>query len=82
MMVVWSPGLALRRHAHRHNAVGVCDRLAALDLVDMLHAFDNLAPDRILPVEKTGISKTDEKLAVGGIRIRRPRCRLRRMSSN
>src|SRR5262249_40107832 len=45
------------------------DRFAALDLVDVFHALDHLAPDRVLVVEKAGVVEANEKLAVAGVRI-------------
>ncbi len=41
----------------------------------MLHSRFHHAPDGILPVEESGIIKTDEKLAVGAIGVLRPRHR-------
>ena len=41
----------------------------------MLHAADHLAPYCVLAVQKACIVKADEKLAVGGVRIIRPRHR-------
>src|ERR1700681_3611938 len=60
--------LRIRRHARRDDAVGVAHRLAALDLVDVLHAGTHLAPDGVLPVEPFRILEADEELAVAGIR--------------
>src|SRR6516165_12650321 len=40
------------RHLGGDDAVGFGNRLAPLDLVDISHAFDHLAPDGILAVEK------------------------------
>src|SRR3984957_983203 len=51
------------------DLVRVLDRLAALDLVDVLHAGGRLAPDRVLVVEERGIVEADKELAVAGIRI-------------
>src|ERR1700737_3809532 len=59
------------------DLVGVLDRLAALDLVDVLHAFDHLAPDGILLVEEAGVVEADEELAVGAVRALRTRHRQR-----
>src|SRR5450432_413296 len=50
------------------DLVGVLYRLAALDLVDVLHALGHLVPDRVLAVEERGIVEADEELAVAGIR--------------
>ena len=52
-----------------HDLVGILHRLAALDLVDILHAFDNFAPDRILLVEKACIVKADKELRIRTIWI-------------
>src|SRR5688500_476336 len=35
----------------------------------MLHAFDHLAPHRILAVEEAAVVEADEELAVGAVRI-------------
>src|SRR6266404_2948041 len=50
------------------DLVRILHRLAALDLVDVLHARRDLAPDRVLAVEKGRIVEADEELAVAGIR--------------
>src|SRR6202171_4715426 len=55
-------------HVRLDDLVGTLHRLAALDLVDVLHARRHLAPDRVLAVEERGIVEADEELAVGGIR--------------
>ncbi len=39
------------RHPRRHDTVRIADRFAAFDLVDILHAFGDLTPDRILAVK-------------------------------
>src|SRR5262249_56721584 len=54
--------LVLRRGDH---AVGIA--VAALDLVDEVHAVHDLAPDGVLPVEEGGVGKADEELAVGAV---------------
>ena len=43
---------------HRDDLVGILHRLAALDLVDIVHAFDDLAPDRVLAVEEAGVARS------------------------
>src|SRR6187399_3183797 len=66
-------GKRLRRvggHVRLDDLVGVLHRLAALDLVDVLHAGGDLAPDRVLAVEEGGVVEADEELAVAGIRAR------------
>src|SRR5580704_8180968 len=57
------------------DLVRVLHRLAALDLVDVVHAFGDLAPYRVLVVEERGVVEADEELAVAGIRARRTRHR-------
>src|SRR5258708_1095408 len=58
----------VERHVRLDDLVGVLHRLATLDLVDILHARRDLAPHRVLVVEKGRIVETDEELAVAGIR--------------
>src|SRR3954471_8351135 len=65
----------IRGDARLDDLVGILDRLAALDLVDVLHARGDLAPHRVLVVEEGGIVEANEELAVAGIRVRRPRHR-------
>src|ERR1700746_2936459 len=57
------------------DLVRILDRLAALDLVDVLHALGHLAPDRVLLVEERRVVEADEELAVAGVRARRARAR-------
>ena len=52
-------------HGRLHDLVGIADGLAALDLVDVFHAGDDLAPGGVLLVEKTGVVEADEKLRIG-----------------
>src|SRR5262249_22750593 len=56
--------------------VGLWRRLAARDLVDILHAGDHLAPQRVLPGElPAAVAEADEELAIGTVGIagaRRP----------
>src|SRR3974390_1047837 len=52
-----------------HDLVRILHRFAAFDLVHVLHAFDPLAPGRVLPVEEARVVEADEELAVAGIRI-------------
>src|SRR5690606_41949417 len=49
--------------------------LAALDLVDVLHALAHLAPDRVLPIEEARVVEADEELRIGAVRALRPRHR-------
>src|SRR6185437_13460056 len=60
-------------HRRRNDLVGISYRFAALDLVDILHAGDHLAPHGILLVEKARIGEADEELRIGGVGILRPR---------
>src|ERR1700687_3945314 len=55
------------RHARLDDLVGVLDRLAALDLVDVLHARAHLAPHGVLLVEEGSIVEADAELAGAGI---------------
>src|SRR5262245_4906985 len=67
--------------SHGDDLVGIGDRAAValplLDRVDVLHAFDDLAPHRVLAVEPRGIREADEELAVGAVRIAAARHRAR-----
>src|SRR4051812_44511270 len=68
------PPWGLRRvgcDLHRHDLVGVAHRFAALDLVDHVHAVDDLAPHGVFAVEEGGVLEADEELAVGRIRALR-----------
>src|SRR5882757_10242598 len=69
--------LRVRGHLRRYDLVRIADRLAALDLVDVLHALGHLAPDGVLTVEERGIPEADEELAIAGIRALRTRHRHR-----
>src|SRR3954465_9713557 len=62
-------------HSGFDDLVRILHRLAALDLVDVLHAFGHLPPDRVLAVEERGVVEADEELAVAGIRARPARHR-------
>src|ERR1700731_3961923 len=53
---------ALSAHGRLDDLVGIEHRFAALDLIDVFHAGDDLAPGGVLLVEKTGVVETDEKL--------------------
>src|SRR5579862_2576253 len=68
MEIVAGPD-ALRPHGRLDDLVGIGDRLAALDLVDVFHAFDDVAPGGVLPIEEGRVVKADEELAVAGVRI-------------
>src|SRR4051812_40488725 len=63
--------LHVRGDAHMHDAIRVRDRPAAggaaLDLVDVLHPTCNLAPDRIVSIQRWRRRKHDKKLAVAGV---------------
>src|SRR6186713_3290529 len=54
-------------HCRLDDLVGVAHRFTALDLVDMLHAFHDVAPRRILVVEEGRVAEADEELAVARI---------------
>src|SRR5579864_7956263 len=56
-------------HLHRYDLVRVLHRLAALDLVDILHARGHFAPHRVLAIEEARVTEADEKLAVRGVGI-------------
>src|SRR3954468_22453100 len=73
-MTVWLSG-RVRRHPRLDDLVRILHRLAALDLVDVLHARRHLAPDRVLVVEEGRIVEADEELAVAGVRARGARHR-------
>src|SRR5205085_2070496 len=66
------PASAQRR---LHDLVRIPYRLAALDLVDIFHAVDHLAPHGVLLVEEAGVVEADEELAVGAVRRLRARHR-------
>src|SRR5690606_19606643 len=61
----------VERHPRLDDLVGVLDRLAALDLVDILHARGHLAPNSVLFVEERRVLEANEELAVAGIGIGR-----------
>src|SRR6185437_5565126 len=63
----WSSG-RVGCHVRLDDLVRVLHRLAALDLVDVLHPGGHLAPDRILVIEERCVVEADEELAVAGIR--------------
>src|SRR5690606_7366058 len=62
--------LGVGRDLHAHDAVRVGRRLARGDRVDVLHALDHLAPDRVLAVQVWRLDVVDEELAVGAVRVR------------
>src|SRR4051812_40517525 len=57
------------------DLVGVLHGLPALDLVDVLHAFDHRAPHGVLLIKETGVVEADEELTVRAVRVLRPRHR-------
>src|SRR5690242_1096239 len=61
--------LGVGRHSRLDDLVGIANRLAALDLVDVLHALDDVAPGGVLVVEEGGVAEANEELAVAGIRV-------------
>src|SRR5690606_18725574 len=64
-------------HAHRYDGIGIAHRLAALDLVDIVHSFDDLAPGRVLLVEPGRLVEADEELRIGRVRVHRTSHRAR-----
>ena len=54
-----------------HDLVGIAHGLAALDLVDVLHAGDDLAPRGVLLVKETRVVEADEELRIGAVGARR-----------
>src|SRR5207247_7686364 len=66
---------SIRRQLGRDDAIGVDNRLATLDLVDVSHALGHLTPNGVFAVEKRCIGKADEELAVAGVGRLRPRHR-------
>src|SRR3569623_762796 len=64
-----SPLRGVGCHVRLDDLVGVINWLAALDLVAVLHAGSNLAPNGVLLVEEARIVEADEELAVAGIRV-------------
>src|SRR5450759_3180282 len=66
-------GIKSRPHRRLDDLVGVLDRLALLDLVDVFHALDHIAPGGVLVVEEVGVVEADEELAVAGIGAGRAR---------
>src|SRR3954464_2251542 len=73
-MTIWESA-RVSGHMRLDDLVRILHRLAALDLVDVVHAVGHLAPDRVLAVEEGGVVEADEELAVAGIRARRARHR-------
>src|SRR6266404_3491782 len=67
----------VRSDMRLHDLVRILHRLAALDLVDVIHAIRHPAPDRVLAVEEGRVVEADEELAVAGIRARGARHRRR-----
>src|ERR1700686_2641455 len=62
------PGLLrVGRPPHAPDLIGFCRRLAALELVDHVHAVHDLADHGVLLVQKEAVVEHDEELAVGGI---------------
>ena len=51
------------------DVAGRAGRFALGQGVDELHAFDHLAPDRVLAVQVGGGREADEELAVGAVGI-------------
>ena len=59
------------RYSEADNLVRLGRWFAAGELVDVLHSFNDFAPDRVLLAQlfATGVVETDEELAIGGIGI-------------
>src|SRR5437660_6509028 len=54
---------------HLHHLVGIGDGLAALDLVDHIHARHHLADHRVLAVQRGTFGEHDEELRIGRVGI-------------
>ena len=74
--------LSVRRHTHGNDLVRIIDRLAALDLVDILHAVHDLAPDGILAIQKRSVVETDEELDRKSTRLNSSHTDISRMPSS
>src|SRR5689334_2939185 len=58
------------QHVYLHHPVGLGRRLAARDLVDVLHPLRNLAPKRVLARKLAAArTKADKELAVGAVGV-------------
>src|ERR1700729_2750713 len=68
-MTTNSASRLVQRHMRLDDLVGILDRLAAFDLVDVFHARRYLAPHRVLLVEERSVVEADEELAVAGIGV-------------
>uniref|UniRef100_A0A0C1QMA9 Uncharacterized protein n=1 Tax=Tolypothrix bouteillei VB521301 TaxID=1479485 RepID=A0A0C1QMA9_9CYAN len=52
------------------NDIRIGGRLATRDAVDVLHPFDDVAPQRVLAGEAAAaVAEADEELAVGAVRV-------------
>ena len=65
-------------NADRHHVIGFGDQaiqvwIALLDRIHHIHASDHPANHSVLPVQKRGIGKHDEKLRIGAVRMLRTR---------
>src|SRR5882672_8482014 len=66
--------LLISQHIHLLHHVGLRRGLAFGDLVDVLHAFDHLAPQRVLAGQAAAaVAEADEELAVGAVGVGRAR---------
>src|SRR5262245_27748887 len=64
------PSFLIREQIDLLHHVRVPRGLAAGDLVDVLHALDHLAPQRVLAGEAAAaVAEADEELAVGAVGI-------------
>src|SRR5215831_19452271 len=57
----------IRRHPNRDHAIRILNRLALLDLVDDVHAGQNLADYGVLTIKEGAVRIHNEELAVGGV---------------
>src|SRR3546814_21184695 len=58
-----------------HDLARLARRLALGQRVDIVHAFDHLAPDGVLIVEEARVLEADEELTVRAVRVLRARHR-------
>src|SRR5690606_30336356 len=58
-------GSYVSSNTHGDDGIRIAHRLAALDLVDVFHAFNDLAPNRVLTVQERSVLEADEELRVG-----------------
>src|SRR3546814_11854648 len=68
-------GLAGSADRRFHDLARLARRLALGQRVDIVHAFDHLAPDGVLIVEEARVLEADEELTVRAVRVLRARHR-------